>query len=313
LPIQPNNSVDLTVTGGVPGYTYLWSNDSITEDLNMVEADTYVVTITDANTCTKVDSIALAPAIVFDFGAAPDTTICPGDSIQLTAWANVPQWNTNFYHWIGSPYISDTLSQTPTVYPLDSTYFYLVVDSICLDTARVLIQVHDTIGLYAGLDETIMKDQTVQLEASQHDSLLNYLWSPALGLSNDSIYNPIAGPKQTITYILRALNTYGCYEYDTLVVNVIPDLIFPTGITPNGDGVNDDWIIDYVDKFPDIEVEVYNRWGEQLFYSKGYPDEERWDGTFKGKDLPVGTYYYLIRLNDGVHNEPYSGPITIVR
>jgi gliding motility-associated-like protein len=176
-----------------------------------------------------------------------------------------------------------------------------------------LIQVHDTIGLYAGLDETIMKDQTVQLEASQHDSLLNYLWSPALGLSNDSIYNPIAGPKQTITYILRALNTYGCYEYDTLVVNVIPDLIFPTGITPNGDGVNDDWIIDYVDKFPDIEVEVYNRWGEQLFYSKGYPDEERWDGTFKGKDLPVGTYYYLIRLNDGVHNEPYSGPITIVR
>ena len=114
-------------------------------------------------------------------------------------------------------------------------------------------------------------------------------------------------------YILRGENIYGCYEYDSLTVTVIPELVFPSGFTPNGDGVNDVWEIDYVNKFPNIEIEIFNRWGEQLFYSKGYPDDNRWDGTFNGKDLPVGTYYFLIKLNDGIHEKPITGPITIVR
>lgn len=158
-----------------------------------------------------------------------------------------------------------------------------------------------------------MKDQEVQLNASLHDSIITYLWSPALGLSDDNIYDPIASPEETTTYILRVENVYGCYEYDTLVVNVFPELIFPSGITPNGDGVNDDWEIDNISKFPNIEIEIYNRWGEKLFYSRGYPDTDRWDGTYKGKELPVGTYYYVARLNDGIHTKPITGPVTIVR
>ena len=60
-----------------------------------------------------------------------------------------------------------------------------------------------------------------------------------------------------------------------------------------------------------ITVEVYNRWGAQVFSSKGYTSEKRWDGTYKGKDVPIGTYYYVIRLNDG--SKPITGHVTIVR
>jgi gliding motility-associated-like protein len=169
------------------------------------------------------------------------------------------------------------------------------------------------VGVDAGPDETIMKDQSVQLSATTHDSIVSYLWTPSLGLSSDIIYDPIAGPKETTLYLLRVENIYGCYEYDSLTVRVVPELIFPSGITPNGDGFNDVWKIDYVEKFPNIEIEIYNRWGEKLFYSKGYPDNERWDGTYNGKELPVGTYYFIAILNDGIHEDPITGPITIVR
>ena len=310
---DPNSSLELTVWGGVPNYTFLWSNDSTTQNISNLPATTYVVTITDANSCQHADSVTIQPGIVFDFGVGNDTIICSNDTLQLSSYANTPQWNTNFYHWIGSDYISDTLVQNPLVYPNSSMTFYLTVDSICKDTASILVQLYDTIGIYAGPDETILKDQHVQLSASLHDSLISYLWSPSIGLSNDTIYNPDASPKETIIYLLKVKTIYGCYETDSLIVNVIPDLIFPSGITPNDDGINDEWVIDYVFKFPNIEVEIFNRWGEQLFYSKGYPDDQRWDGTYKGNDLPVGTYYYLVKLNDGIHNEPITGPITIVR
>ncbi len=308
-----DNRLELTVSGGTSGFTFLWSNDSVSQNIDHLVADTYIVTITDANGCHQYDSAKVAPSIVFDYGIQGDTIMCPLDTGQLKALANKPRWNTNFYHWLSSEYISDTLIQEPFIYPQTSTTFYLTVDSICKDTISKFIRVYENIGVDAGDDQTILKDQVTSLSATTNDSIVSYLWSPELGLSNATIYNPLAEPKETILYILRVENNYGCYEYDSLTITVIPELIFPSGITPNSDGVNDVWKIDYVSKFPNIEIEIYNRWGEQLFYSKGYPDNERWDGTFKGKELPVGTYYFIARLNDGIHEKPITGPITIVR
>ena len=105
----------------------------------------------------------------------------------------------------------------------------------------------------------------------------------------------------------------GCEEIDSVKVIVTPSIIVPTGITPNGDGSNDVWMIDFIGFFPNCEVEIYNRWGEKLFYSRGYPDSERWDGTFKGKKLPTGTYYFIINLHDEINTKPITGPITIMR
>jgi len=58
-----------------------------------------------------------------------------------------------------------------------------------------------------------------------------------------------------------------------------------------------------------VTVEIYNRWGQEIFFSNGYP--EHWDGTFKGKELPVGVYYYVIDIKrEGI--EPYTGSISIL-
>jgi gliding motility-associated-like protein len=84
-----------------------------------------------------------------------------------------------------------------------------------------------------------------------------------------------------------------------------------SGFSPNGDGKNDVWLIDNVYKFPDNVVEIYNRWGELLFYSKGYTVP--FNGQYKGKDLPVGTYYYIINLNSPDYPDAFTGPLTIFR
>ena len=123
--------------------------------------------------------------------------------------------------------------------------------------------------------------------------------------------NPSASPTLTTTYVVAVQDTNGCANYDTMVVTILPAIIIPNGFTPNGDGKNDTWMIDYLFKFPNCEVEVYNRWGEQLFYSKGY--NIPWDGNYKGKPVPVGTYYYIIRLNDPILTDTYTGPLTILR
>jgi gliding motility-associated-like protein len=88
------------------------------------------------------------------------------------------------------------------------------------------------------------------------------------------------------------------------------NLVIPSGFTPNGDGVNDYWEIDNIDDFPLAIVEVYNRWGQRVYEQVGYTSETAFDGTKNGKELPIGTYYYVIYLND---SKPLTGTVTIVR
>jgi gliding motility-associated-like protein len=106
-------------------------------------------------------------------------------------------------------------------------------------------------------------------------------------------------------------NNLGCKAKDSVRVIVYPSIIVPSGFTPNGDGANEKWIIDFIYKYPESTVQVYNRWGQLLYESApGYP--EPWDGKYNGNDLPVGTYYYIIDVKQPLI-KPYTGPITIMR
>ncbi|PRX57222.1 PKD domain-containing protein [Flagellimonas meridianipacifica] len=85
---------------------------------------------------------------------------------------------------------------------------------------------------------------------------------------------------------------------------------FSNTMTPNGDGANDVFYIENIETFPNNQLTIYNRWGHVVFERAGYSND--WEGTYKGKPLPVGTYYYYIRLNDP-DNRSHSGYVTILR
>lgn len=98
----------------------------------------------------------------------------------------------------------------------------------------------------------------------------------------------------TLSFLAEVEPTVGCF--------FIADVL-----TPNGDGANDEWVIGGLEFFPNSMVQVYNRWGQLLFESRGYAT--RWDGTWNGRQLPVADYYYVITYDES--QDPLTGTVTI--
>lgn len=85
--------------------------------------------------------------------------------------------------------------------------------------------------------------------------------------------------------------------------------IIPNAFSPNGDNINDKWIIKGLKDYDNCTVEIFTRYGREVFRSTGY--QRPWDGTYNGAQMPVGVYYYLIDLRNG--EKPLSGPLTLLR
>ena len=101
---------------------------------------------------------------------------------------------------------------------------------------------------------------------------------------------------------------------DTATVSIqvlCEDITVYNGFSPNGDGVNDRFTILGIETFPDNEVTIFNRWGNEVFNRKGYTNVEGWDGTWMGNLVPDGTYFYVIDKGDG--SDPISGYVFLQR
>lgn len=136
-----------------------------------------------------------------------------------------------------------------------------------------------------------------------------YAWTPAAGLSAANIASPVASPSQNTTYTLTVSNPGGCADTASVQVIIYEKMIIPKGFTPNGDGKNDTWEIVGIQAYPEADVRVFNRWGQEVFYSHGYTTP--FNGTYKGSPLPPATYYFVIEPNNG--RSRLSGPLTLLR
>jgi len=121
-------------------------------------------------------------------------------------------------------------------------------------------------------------------------------------------------PIASTWYIVVGKTNYGCYERDSVRIKVEPSFSIPSGISPNGDGINDKWNLPYLKQFPDARVTIFNRWGIIIWEKEKDYTTGAFEGKNKdGKELPLGTYYYLIEFNDGKGTKPLAGSLTIVR
>ena len=112
--------------------------------------------------------------------------------------------------------------------------------------------------------------------------------------------------------VVRIVDNNFCEVSDSVVMITDAEscLNIPTAFTPNADGYNDVWIIEGLEYYPGAILEIYNRWGVQIFYSENYMDEP-FDGTHRGRKLPVDSYHFILRLPDG--NQPITGNVTILK
>lgn len=176
------------------------------------------------------------------------------------------------------------------------------------DTAVKTIQVYALPKVDAGPDQLMQQGGAVKLQGSA-DATASVKWSPAAYLDNPAILTPLAGPPADQLYYLTATTANKCTAYDSVWIRILLNLRVPNAFSPNGDGVNDVWEIPGLNSYPDAVLQVFNRWGQKVFESKGYA--RPWNGMLNGQPLPVGTYYYV--LDPGYKKPRQSGSVTILR
>jgi gliding motility-associated-like protein len=139
----------------------------------------------------------------------------------------------------------------------------------------------------------ISKGLTSKLNVSGID-MASYSWSPSASLSSASIYNPIAQPSQTQSYSVTVTNIYGSSTTLSITVEVMEDwnIVANNILTQNGDGINDNWVIDNLSSYPNNQLIIMDRSSRVIYEKTGYAND--WDGLFNGATLPSGTYYYIL-------------------
>lgn len=267
----------------------------------------YIVTAT-LNGCTAKDTLNITVLPLPQVNAGPDLSLCRGRSLTINTTSN----GTGF-SWTPATGLSNTGIANPVASPLATTQ-YIVTATLNSCTAKdtITINVVALPVVDAGPDLTSIFGSAVTLQGSANASPV--VWTPNQGLNNTTILNPVATPAVTTRYYLTATNSSGCTNVDSMLLTVIPYCVKPANaFTPNGDGINDLWIVtSSLSCIKRIDAAVYNRYGSKVFESRDY--RNTWNGTYNGKPLPDGTYYYVIfyYLVDGTVVRQ-KGDVTILR
>jgi gliding motility-associated-like protein len=223
--------------------------------------------------------------------------------------STVSTWNWNFGDGTSSTTQNPTKRyNSPGIFNVQLTVVNAVGCISDIFTDQVTVYLQPVID--AGPSFVVAQGTIVQLRSTANDStVVSFTWSPPVNLSNPNALRPFVNAVSDQTYTLTANGPGGCTATDQVSVKILKLVKPPNVFSPNGDGINDKWMIQNLSDYPGAYVEIFNRYGQKVFYSSGYNDP--WDGKMNGTPLPVATYYYVITLKNGF--EPITGSITIIR
>ena len=297
--------------------------------------DTACIIICDniGNCDTTVFNISVrlpeTDTVLFSLLIGQDTTYCM-DLTELEG--NLESFDTI----CGTP-INATIQLNAITACIDIAPDSIGRDTICLsacdengtcDTTIVFLNIEDMFDdliPIAVQDDTITrKNEMIVLDILRNDTINGTLEDITI-ISTPQNGTVFLNPDQTVTYtpnmdfcgILRdtfdyvLVNEFGQDTATVSILTVCEDLTVISGFSPNGDNINDTFTIIGIEAFPNSEVTVFNRWGNEVFSQKGYTNDKGWGGTFDGNNLPDGTYFYVIDKGD--NSSPLSGYVYIRR
>jgi gliding motility-associated-like protein len=261
--------------------------------------------------CIAENDIKVTPIPYPAADAGPDQTICFGGSAQLNASGG------SIYNWSPTAFLTASNIPNPvSIKPTDNIRYIVTVRDVlgCPKPVKdTLILFVSKIKASAGPSDTsVVLDQPLQLGASGGT---NYSWTPSTWLNDPTIHNPIALPRNDITYRVRVSDNIGCFDDASIRVHVFfikPDLLVPNAFTPNGDNLNNIFKpIPIGLKSVDI-FRVYNRWGQMLYSGTG--NGSGWDGTFGGVKQETAAYVWYAEGVDYLNNKiKRKGTVILIR
>lgn|GEM_PF-2460575 len=222
----------------------------------------------------------------------------------------------------GKGILNGTITLTPVYTPAqgESGIVTLKITAYGIDPCSTLIAsdemqitIYKPLQAEAGENHSIPAGSAAFLTGSAFYGSGNYAfrWEPAELFENNTSKDPVTVPltKDTTLYLFVYDSLSGCKNVDSIRIVVLPVPVHQeeecikiyNTITPNGDGFNDQWIIDCIENFPANRVTIFDRWGNKINELENYNNSSTvWNGT-NSKLEPVldGTYYYIIAIKDG--------------
>lgn len=280
------------------GYTYQWTgpngftstaaSPTITA-ATAADGGRYYVLVTTRGGCVQTDSSLVIVSSLPVADAGPDASVCEGRSITLQASGSLR------YAWTPVTGLSDPSIANPVASPAGSTTYTVTVSNqfncSAKDSVRITVLAKPTAN--AGPDKKITAGESTSLQGVAGGDVSSFFWTPIQFIDNSNSLTPVVSPLSDITYTLHVSSGNGCgIATDEVFIRVFKKITVPNAFSPNGDGINDTWVITGLDSYPESETNVFNRYGQLVFHAAGY--NKAWDGRFNGKSLPAGTYYYTI-------------------
>lgn len=299
-----------TVQVTPPGsYTYTWSTTppQTTENATNLSAGDYAVTVSSPNACPNILQVSIGEpsGLSRQLSSTPDTCIGGGGTAQLNVSGGTPPYQ---YNWSNGA-AADSLTNL-------NTGMYTVTTT---DADGCSVSDTFNIGYLSGLQIQFSKVKNVSCYDERNGEInatvlgngalpYTYLWS------NNATTASI-NTLDTGAYSLTVSDANGCSTEDstTVLKEVCTSYVFfPTGFTPNGDGVNDKFKPKYSQDITKYNVRVYNRWGEMVY--EGNDINDGWDGYYKGMLQPLGVYVFVSEYRFGQGKlQQASGNITLLK
>lgn len=369
-----DGAIDITISGGTLPYSYNWSNNESTEDLNALSVGNYGVLVNDGNGCVRYADFLINEPSIISITAEMNSSTClaPNGSITTeTSGGTSPysyEWTTgstepNLTNVVGGMYgltVTDNngcfalfLDSVTTIADIDG--YIDITDVSCFNiddgeatfvplsgngpyvynwvslSGDVIINENSNLNenLAAGQYSMTVTDHfgceiSLNFEINQPDSLVadlypssnsvghnistnggndgsiesdvnggteqyNYLWSN--GATSSDIFNLSAG-----VYSVMVTDENGCTALAGIRITDPDVLEMPEGVSPNGDGDNDYFVVRGLDAYPDNDITIFNRWGNIVFQQNGYKND--WEGNNNNNaNLPDGTYFVILNAH----------------
>lgn len=325
----------LSIRTDIPLTQIVWLIGSVVDKVTNAASDTlynpaqpgsYTAAISNNNGCT----VTVGPVVlkklnnnITPVSISPSVTpVCSGQPVTFTVVASSIN-SVSVYQWLvnganagaNSPqFTSNSLSNGDIV-------TCMIVDNNTCDAGTsnsVSMVVNASPHIADGPPVSLSLGESVILRPATDGNISSYSWSPATGLSDTLIANPVAMPLKNIIYTLNVTTAEGCKASGKVIVNVFSPIRIANAFTPNGDGKND---IFYVQGGPEgsriKDFSIFNRWGQKVFQQTNIPPGERvfgWNGYYKGVAAPAETYIYTVTLlhADG-SSQVFRGTVILVR
>ena len=288
---------------------------------------TFTVEITNNTLGCMLEEEVTVLVSDFDYDILRDELICLGDMVMLT-FVNNDTTNLSFQWTPTETIVEGEDTATPKVMPDETTlYTVLIQDNNygCMTSDSVLVEVSwfdpGFLEIFAEPDTIFANSGEVFTISTNQDPDLTYIWS-GVGINDPTLPVITAAPTEAgseYTYSVTVTNEDGCELTGTLnrTLTVVDpfcddrDVFIPNAFSPNGDGVNDVLLV-YGNYITTMELRIFNRWGQEVFYSQN--QGQGWDGTFEGEQLTPDVYGYWLKVSCPPNKEFFKkGNITLLR